>query len=139
MEPLMTANGQDLCFIPNLKQHLVQHRGLRYNMRSLFQSWHGENSHLISPNTTFYSTQVTWRVRISKHWYGPALHRFRRRLEENSTSGHGSGPAEHLAVIIPIADSHVLQSRLNEGMLIYIHPQEHYRALTLTNHGSNGF
>lgn len=67
------------------------------------------------------------------------LHSFRRRLEKNSTSGHGWGPTEHLAVIIPAADSHVLQSRLNEGMLIYIHSQERNRALALTNHGPNGF
>ena len=59
--------------------------------------------------------------------------------EENGTSGHGWGPTERLAVIIPTADSHVLQSRLNEGLLIYIHPQERNGALTLTNRGPNGF
>lgn len=59
----------------------------------------------------------------------------KKRLEENSTGGHGWEPAEHLAVIIPTADSYVLQSRPNEGMLIYIPSQEHSGAQTLTNRG----
>lgn len=46
-----------------------------------------------------------------------------------------AGTAEHLAAIIPTADSQVLQSRPNEAMLIYIHSRKCNGAQTLTNRG----
>lgn len=103
-------------------------------LRSLFQRWHGDSSHFVSPYQHLQNPRHPEGA-SSQALPSPALHSLRNRLQENSTGGHGWGPAEHLAVIIPTADSHVLQSRPNEGMLIYIHSQEHNGAHTLTNRG----
>jgi len=90
----MTANGQDLCFTPNVKQHLSQHSGLQHNTRSSFQRWCGENSHLVSPRTAFHSAQVTWPAvfpsTVMAQLYAASEEGWRRTVQVGMAGGQQS-------------------------------------------------